>query len=154
MTQDPYAAPAATLAEHKSADPVAMYTPMQVAGATFLAGPLALVHLLRANFLALGEFDKARQTVLLGGVLVPVWGTVLWFLPEDASGTPVSIAVTFAGYTYAERAQMKKQAILDSPGHFARSNRHVFGVALVCLAITVVAIGIPIAGLYLVGVLE
>jgi hypothetical protein len=156
MTHDPYTAPAAPLAEAgapRNADPVAMYTPGQVGIGTFLGGPVAAVYFLRANFVALGDRDRARNTLLFGIVLLVVLGAVLPFLPDNFPNTPISMGLTFGAYYYAEHNQMKKEAILESPDHYAHSGWRVFGLGMLCLVGTLVVVAVPLMALYYFGVL-
>ena len=157
MTHDPYTAPASPLAESeagRNADPVAMYTPVQVGAGTFLGGPVALVYFLRANFVAMGDPGRARHTLLFGIALLVVLVSVVPFLPDDFPNTPISMGMTFAAYLYAEQSQMKKQAILDSPDHYPHSGWRVFGLGLLCLVGSLLVIGVPLFTLYALGVIS
>jgi hypothetical protein len=142
MTHDPYLAPAAPLAD-RSHLPVAMYTPGQVGAGAFLGGPVALLYFVRSNFLALGDEVAARRTLLFGGLFAVAFFGVLMLLPDGVPNATTSVALMLAGYTYAERAQMTRQAIVASPGHFAHSGWLVFGMSLLCLAATLAMIAVP-----------
>ena len=152
MTVDPYVTPASPLADLNDA-PVAMHTPTQVGLGTFLGGPAALVYFLRANFLAMRDAVRAKQVLLLGLFGVPLWAAVVWMLPDGAA-TSIGAGLTIGGYFKAERSQMTKQAILDSPDHFAHSNWRVLGLGLLCMVATILAIAVPVALLVFAGVIE
>jgi hypothetical protein len=137
--RSPYAAPGS-----RSFDPIGalapVYTPTQIALGTFVGGVVGFVYFLRANFVALGKPDAARNTVLGGAALFVVVLGLALALPQGGGSIGITIAMMGLARWIAERYQMSKDAIAASADHEFHSSWRVFGIALACLALNVVIV--------------
>ena len=151
MSHSPYSPPAASLAFAPS-KPVPLYSPTQAAMGALLGGPVGLVYFLRSNFVALGNLSAARKCLWAGALIVVALVVILPLLPEKFPSSPFNLAYIFAARGVTERFQLNKAAIASSPEYAFQSNWRVFGLGLLCLVGSVVAIGGPIMALTLAGV--
>ncbi|MCG6118843.1 MAG: hypothetical protein MEQ07_11740 [Aquimonas sp.] len=131
MSNNPYATPRARSLDTPQAGGL-LYSPTQVALGTFVGGVCGLVYFLRANFLALGNHEAARNT-LLGGAAALVLLALIATLVPGGGGVGVALALVLFARWVAESHQMSKQAI-DASGDFDfQSGWRVFGMALACM---------------------
>lgn len=147
---NPYAAPNARLDAAGTGAVVPLYSPGQVAAAGFLGGPVGLIWFLKANFAALGNVRLERKTVVLGIVLLVALVAIMPFLPEQLPGVVFTVLYVFIGRYVAEKYQMRKEAIAESERFTFHSNWRVFGIGLLCLLGSLVAIGLPLVVLEIV----
>ncbi len=135
MSHNPYAAP-----RTRSFDEAQLlYSPTQVALGTFVGGIGGFVYFLRANFLALGKPEAARNTVL-GGVAALLALVLLAALLPGNGGIGFAIASVFLARWIAERHQMPKDAIEASSDFDFHSGWRVFLIALACFVVTLVLV--------------
>lgn len=151
---NPYATPAAPLAPESSAMTVRLYSPAQAAWGAFLGGPVGVVYFLQANFAALGDLVRQRQTVVWGAVAVVALTALILVLPDNVPNAPFTIAYVLVAKQVAETRQMTKQAILDSPRHDFHSNWRVFGMGLLSMLGTAVVMIVPALVLAQLGLVE
>lgn len=137
---NPYRAPRAS---HLSsvAERTAIYTPTQVALGTLLGGIVGFVFFLRANFVALGNADAARNTVLGGVVLFVALLGLSYALPQGGYSLGPTLVLVVLARWIAERHQLSKDSIAASSDHDFHSNWRVFAFGLACLVASA-AIGV------------
>ncbi len=117
-----------------------LYSEKAVAMAAFLGGPLGGAYLLYKNFVAVGQEDTARATILWGiAATVLLLGTFV-FLPQEINdripNTAVSAAVTGLFYLLAKyRQQAYFAAHRQKRGMFI-SKWSAFWAGLVCMLLT------------------
>jgi hypothetical protein len=153
MSHYPYTAPTAPIVQ-PSAEPIAVYSPMQAAMGALIGGPVGLVHFLRRNFLALGNDAAARRTLVLGAALVVALVIVLPLLPDRFPSSPLTILYVIVARVVAEKHQLTKAAIAASPEYAFRSNWNVVSMGLLCLAGSVIAIGGAVFALVMLGLVD
>lgn len=151
---NPYATPSATLATPATAGTVRLYSPAQAACGAFLGGPVGIVYFLQANFAALGDLVRQRQTMVWGAVGVVALTALILALPESVPNAPFTIAYVLVAKQIAETRQMTRQAIIDSPLHDFHSNWRVFGMGLLCMLGTGLAMVVPALLLAQFGLIE
>ncbi|WP_198300892.1 hypothetical protein [Cellvibrio sp. PSBB006] len=153
MTNSPYLPPQATLTTptNSNAVPTLLYSPTQAACGT-IGGPVGLVYFLWKNFRSLNNESAAKKTVLYGGFFIIALTALIPFLPENIPNTIFTIAYIITARHVAEKHQMSKQAIKDSPLHDFQSNWRVLGVGLLCLIASAIIIIGPLLLLAMIGV--
>jgi hypothetical protein len=151
MTENPYAAPSAAVLAGRIGEPIRLYSPTQVACGT-IGGPVGLIYFLKANFSALGNDAAARKTLIFGALLILCLVALLPFLPEKVPNSPFTIAYILIARGVAQKYQMTKQTISDSPRYDFQSNWRVFGLGLLCLVGSVAVIMGPLMLLAVLGV--
>jgi hypothetical protein len=113
---------------------------MQAAIGSLLGGPVGLIYFLRQNFMALGNTAAARKTLIFGVVLIIALIVVLPLLPENFPSTPFNLMYIFVARGVADKYQLSKQGIIDSADYRFQSSWKVFGMGLLCLLGSAVAI--------------
>lgn len=149
MTNNPYAAPEAEIAAEAGTCPI--YSPNQVAAGAFVGGPVGLIYFLRENFLTLGNVRQARQSLLWGVVLIVALLVILPWLPDRFPSFPITIGYMIIGQQVANKYQLTRSAIAESPRYIFDSNWRVFGCSLLCLIGSVIVIFAP---MFLIGVIK
>jgi hypothetical protein len=152
MSHNPYVAPRSNLSG-PSDRPVRLYSPAQAACGALLGGPVGLVYFLHANFNALENDRLKMKTLVFGAVLVIFLVVILPMLPEGLPSVPFTIAYVVAAQYIANRYQVTKQGIIDSPQYDFHSNWRVFGVGMLCLVGSTLLIGGPIIALAMLGII-
>jgi hypothetical protein len=134
MENNPYAAPAAVVAEsHADATgSIRLYSPMQAALGAFFGGPVAVVYFLSKNFDALGKPEGKRWTII-GGILGILLIVVLSIAVPQLPGLMFTLAYVLIAQSVTTKYQMTKVAIAESPVHAFHSNWRVFWLTLLCL---------------------
>jgi hypothetical protein len=84
--------------------PATLFTPNQIAGATFLGGPIAGAVLAYKNFRALNQPDKARNVLLAGIGITVVVMVIAALLPTNMPNSVLPIVYTFSARSYAQQA--------------------------------------------------
>lgn len=154
MDHNPYAAPVAAVAEARAFGPkgsVRIYSPGQAAAGAFLGGPVALVYFLAKNFEVLGKSEAERRTVISGIVGTLLLIPVLLLLPDSVPGMTISLIYLIIARQVAEKYQMTKQAIVESPVYDFHSNWRVFWLGLACLVGSVIVLVAGVAGFTVLG---
>jgi hypothetical protein len=156
MVHNPYSPPAADLGTPAFAggEPVRIYSPTQAACGALVGGPVGLIYFLYANFGVLGNAEAQRKTVAWGVVLIVALVIILPLLPDKVPSTPFTIAYMFMAQQVAVKHQMTKEAIIASPQHEFQSNWRVFGLGLLTMVGTGVAVLAPIAVLAYFGLVS
>lgn len=131
MSNNPYASPRARSLESDQRGGL-LYSPTQVAVATFLGGVCALVYFLRANFIALGNPEAAPNTVLGGAVALILLAWLATVVP-GGGGVGLVVAMALLARWVAESRQMSKAAIEASAEFDFHSGWRVFGLGLACM---------------------
>ncbi|MCI4569501.1 hypothetical protein [Lysobacter sp. CFH 32150] len=116
-----------------------LYSPTQIACGT-IGGPVGLIYFLWANFVALDNSRLAKRTLIIGSVAILAIIAIAPFLPEKGTAFLFAIIYIAIGRHIAEKYQMTKQAIADSPSFTFQSNWRVFLLGLLCLAASAVAV--------------
>ena len=123
-------------------DKIGIYSPTQVAIASFVGGPFATVYVLWKNFHSLGSDGAAKQTIIWGIVFIVAVLVALPILPDSFPNYAIPIAYAIGARFFAEKHQMTKQAIVESDRYGFHSGWNVAGVSISCLiAFMVVGIG-------------
>ena len=139
MTDDPYRAPDAALADaFRPTGVVRLYSPMQAGAAGFFGGPITAWYFIRANFVALGEYEAARKALVFGLPGVVALLGLLLMLPDGVPNTPFAFGYLFAARAIVEKYQLTKDAIAASPDHAFHGNWRVFGLILLGCVVTLV----------------
>ena len=131
-----------------------IYSPNQVAVSTFIAGPLAGMHLLWSNFRLLDKQKQANLTAVVGLIVFAAL-VVSGFLVSEKwqrGGLFVAALVSIVARKVADSGQLSKQAISDSDEYIFQSGWKVFGLTLGWLAVTAVLAFVVAFILVLVGV--
>lgn len=150
MSYNPYAVPKTDVAANPGSAPV--YSPRQVAAGAFIGGPVGLIYFLRENFLALGDVDKARKSLIWGVVLIVALLLLLPLLPDKFPSIAFTVGYMAAGQQIASTQQLTREAIDASTLYTVPSNWRVFGKGLLCMFGSMVVIFTPILLLGLMGV--
>jgi hypothetical protein len=140
MSHNPYATPKSNISD-PSGSPIKLYSPAQAACGALLGGPVGLIHFLYANFNALGNDRLKKKTLVFGAVFILLLLLTLHILPEEIPSAPFTIAYVLAAKYIAERYQVTKQGIMDSPQYDFHSNGRVWGIGFLCLIGSVLIIG-------------
>lgn len=122
-----------------------IYSPLQVAACTLLAGPMGGTHLLWSNFNSLGKSREAKITAAVG-VSITVLLLIYAFVSSSRVnlGFAIGLMLALSGRFAAEIYQLKKGAIADSPEYRFQSNWKVFWIGLGWLA-TLLAIAVLVS---------
>jgi hypothetical protein len=154
LTDNPYTAPSAEVIDIvDTSKQIKLYSPVQVACGT-IGGPVGLIYFLKSNFSALGEYKFERITLIVGILLIPSLVISLVALPENFPSYPFTIAYILSALYVANKYQMTKQAIVDSPQHGFHSNWRVLWIGLLCLVISAILLILPLAALVFFGVTD
>jgi hypothetical protein len=156
MDQNPYAPPKAPVADRVMGDgkPVAsvvpLYTPNQVAVATFLASALAGAWLVAANFRAVGQPIRARHSLWIGiGVTI---ATVLFglVLPERFPNIVLPLGVAAGVRALVERHFAAMLAEHAATGGELRSWWRVVGISALIIAVLGAVAFLGVFGYYII----
>lgn len=150
MSYNPYAPPKTEIAANAGSGPV--YSPRQVAAGAFIGGPVGLIYFLRENFLALGNVEQARKSLIWGAVLIVALLVILPLLPDKFPSIAFTVGYMAAGQQIASTQQLTREAIDASTRYTVASNWRVFGRGLVCMFGSMVVIFTPILLLGMMGV--
>jgi hypothetical protein len=113
-----------------AANKIQIYSPTQVATASFLGGPFATIFVLKKNFDAFGDRAHSKQTLLWGALFIVLLLVVLPILPDKFPNMVIPIAYTVTARELAKKYQMTKQAISESEQFGFRSNWNVLGISI------------------------
>jgi len=130
---DPYRPPEAELSLERASG-VAVFTPRQIAVATFLGSVLAGVWMIHRNIRGFGSEDDVR-----GARVTSIGLTILYFLltftiPEGLT-TALSVVATYAAHTTASTLFGAKLRAHEAEGGSIHSNWRVLGICLASIAI-------------------
>lgn len=118
-----------------------LYTPTQIALATYLAGPFAAIFFLKRNFEALGKETFARKTLRIGLLLSFLLLIIQPFLAEVAPGVVLPVLYLVPVIMVVKNHQMTKDEIRNSDDYVFQSSWKVFGMGIILmLAFYVMAI--------------
>ncbi|MEO7033178.1 MAG: hypothetical protein ABI548_04935 [Polyangiaceae bacterium] len=117
-----------------------LYSPGQVALATFLGSPIAGCWLLAANYAVLGERDARRRTLVYGAIATVVVLAIAFVLPEHVPNVVLPAAYTATLREIANRRQGKLFNAHIQRGGRKHSNWRVAGIGLAWLAAVLVAV--------------
>jgi hypothetical protein len=112
-----------------------VYSPAQVAMGAFLGGPIAMVYVLKKNFEVLENNAAAKKTLILGSIFVLSLVLLLPFLPDNFPNYALPFAYCITARMIANKYQLTKSAIAQSPRFTFQSNWKVFGMAVGFLAV-------------------
>jgi len=141
MDQNPYAPPKTRVSDLAPGDgrPVAsevpLYSPNQIAVATFLASALAGAWLMAANFRATGQPHKTRNSWWIGLAVTLATFAVGFVLPDKFPNVVLPLGVAFGIRALAERHFTVILAEHEKAGGELRSWWRVIGICLLVLAI-------------------
>ena len=151
MSTNPYA-PAISDVTSKT-EAVRLYSPTQAACGT-IGGPVGLIYFLWANFSALGKDRYARNTLIAGVVGLIGLIALVPFLPDKGTNTIFTVLYIVTARNVAEKYQMSKTAIANTPGYAFHSNGRVFWLGLLCLLVSFIVVAVPLMVLDALGVLH
>jgi hypothetical protein len=134
MNPDLYKPPNAALTENESGTG-ALYSPLQVAGASLLGGPIAACWLLAENYAVFGDPGARRLTLIWGVVGTIVILSSAFVLPEGFPSSILPTLYTLALYQVAKTYQGPGIEARLAAGHRKQSVWRVIGVGVVCLAL-------------------
>ena len=140
MQQNPFAPPS-ELADVQGARTatsgnfvgVRVYSPNQVALATFIGSPIASAWLIGANFVAFGNSGAARKAWLWAGLTTAAITGVGALLPDGVPTSPIAIAYTLVARHLAEKFQARDIAAVLTGGGSQYSSWRAAGLGLVSL---------------------
>lgn len=111
-----------------------LYRLAAVGIATFFGTPIAGAWVMAQNLKALGRLEEVRKAWMMGlGFTIGIF-VIGYFLPDNISGAPMSIATVVGMYQFAKQtfgAALERHAA--GSGQW-RSNWRAFGVSLLILA--------------------
>lgn len=119
--------------------PNKLHTVAQIAGATFLGGPLAGAWLMARNDRALGHADEARKTVIWGLVATAALVALVLVLPEGTPNGVIPVAYTVVMGQIAHKTQGAQIAAHLEGGGSKGSPWLAAGVGALCLVLFMVA---------------
>ncbi|WP_330961290.1 hypothetical protein [Photobacterium sp. 53610] len=131
-----------------------LYSPGQVAAATFLGGPLAASYMLNRNFIALGNPLKAKDVAQSGCWLTVILTFFLGLLSEEFSGFLLPFVFAFATYQYARNNQISKEEIEQSQEYQFFSDWNVLVVSVATLLIHIAFLCFVLSFYASVGILK
>jgi hypothetical protein len=139
MNPDLYKPPNAALTETGS-ETGALYSPLQVAGASLLGGPIAACWLLAENYAELGNPDARRKALIWG-----VAGTIAilasaFALPQGFPSSILPTAYSFGLYQVAKTFQGPEIDARLAAGQRKQSVWRVIGIGLVSLVLIFAAL--------------
>ncbi|MGC4008731.1 MAG: hypothetical protein QM805_06950 [Pseudomonas sp.] len=132
---NPFQTPTADLQDGPSvATGEPLYRLAAVGIATFFGTPIAGAWVMVQNLKALGRLEEVRKAWMMGlGFTIGIF-VIGYFLPDNISGAPMSIATVVGMYHFAKQtfgATLEQHA---AGGGQWRSNWRAFGVSLLILA--------------------
>jgi hypothetical protein len=130
---------------------IRIYSPIQVATASFFGGPAAAVYVLQKNFRALANTVAAKQTIIWGSVSVGCVIAVLPFLSDKFPNLLIPTTYTYCALVIATRYQMSKQAIAEAERYEFQSSWNVVGISVGFLVASCVILWVWDVGLTLLG---
>src|SRR5262245_27211345 len=147
MNHNPYAPPKANV---DTGEPAAtavssarLYSSMQLALAAFIGSPVAAAWFGAANFRALGEPRKARQTILWGSGATVLVMALAFVLPDGTPSSVVPIAYSIGVRALAEQVFGARVKDHTSAGGQLGSWWRVVGISfLFVLGLVVVAFAV------------
>jgi hypothetical protein len=128
-----------------------MYTPTQIALATFCSGPLAAIYTLRKNFTAMGDRRHAGRTLAWGIAITVTCIALIPFVPQGIFSLAIALGYTFAAVRLANKLQLTKDGIEKSGSYNVQSNWNVVAVAALSLIGFFVVAGIIFLMMSLLG---
>ena len=152
MTDDnPYRAPRAAL-DDVPAPPVhaRLYSPLQAGWGSFFGGPFAAIHMVRANYIALGRHADA-QRALVRGLAVLVAVLLLVMLLPGKAGSTIYAALGIGANRIVAQRQATKAAIEADPRLGFQSTWRVVGLVPIALILILLMALAFVAGLELLG---
>jgi hypothetical protein len=152
MPHNPYVAPRSNVSGPSDRQ-IQLYSPTQAACGALLGGPVGLIYFLHANFNALGNDRLKKKTLVFGAAFILSLLVIFPMLPEEFPSAPFTILYVIATRHIAERHQVTKQRIIDSPEYDFYSNWRVFGVGILCFVGSALLIGGPIFILAALGII-
>ncbi len=116
----------------------ALYSPGQVAVATFLASPLAGCWLIASNFADMEQLDARRNMLVAGVVATLVVLMLALFLPEDFPNLVLPLAYTLGLRQLAVQMQGEAFDAHKEAGGQRHSHWRVAGVSAVAFIVFIV----------------
>ncbi|MFR0691680.1 hypothetical protein ACLUTX_19945 [Enterobacterales bacterium AE_CKDN230030158-1A_HGKHYDSX7] len=133
--ENPFQTPTAVLQEGPAAatgEP--LYRLAAVGIATFFGTPIAGAWVMMQNLKALGCLEEVRKAWMMGlGFTIGIF-VIGYFLPDNISGAPMSIATVVGMYQFAKQTFGVALEQHAAGGGQWRSNWRAFGVSLLILA--------------------
>ncbi|MEM6688095.1 MAG: hypothetical protein AAF664_01625 [Planctomycetota bacterium] len=117
-----------------------LYSPGQMAWATFLGAPVAGCILLALNYARLGNSGASRISIGMGVVATCLLLGISFFLPDEAPSSILAIAYTFAVYQLAKSLQGSDFQHHLSEGGTRGSSWIATGVGILCMLAIFVAV--------------
>ena len=154
MLDNPYATQGSNVVSQNASAAIHLYSPTQAAAGAFLGGPVGLVYFLRENFMALGNEEFAKNTLIYGVLLLIGLAILIPLVPEDIPSLPFTIAYVIAARYIAEKCQVTKQGIIDAPEYEFHSNWRVAGLGLLCMVGSAAVVLGPVMLLVSLGLIE
>lgn len=135
--ENPYAPPAI---ESIAPPRMTLYSPGQMAWATFLGAPVAGCLLLALNYRRLGNSAAAGIAAIGGSIVTVLILVISFFLPDNFPNIALPAAYTFGMYQCVKLLQGKEYEHWLANGGIRGSGWVATGVGILCLIMIVVAI--------------
>jgi hypothetical protein len=140
---NPYAPPAA---DSNAIASVKLYSPGQVAWASFLGTPVAGCVLLAINFQRFGQITAANLALVTGFIGTIVVFAIAFVLPDNFPNLVLPLAYTFGMYQGAKQWQGETYQHRLANGDRKASGWAATGISIVCLiCITLVLFAVLLA---------
>ncbi|MBS0210095.1 MAG: hypothetical protein JSS27_14195 [Planctomycetes bacterium] len=137
MDTNPYAPPNQLDPAANPAIPYKLYSPQQVALATFLGAPIAGTWFLFQNYRQSGRAGAGVQALVLGLLATVALLTLSSFLPENFPNIALPLVQVFAMLYIAKALQGKEVEAHVAQGGQLGSWWAVVGIGLLCLIVIV-----------------
>ncbi|MBB3207050.1 hypothetical protein FHS27_002869 [Rhodopirellula rubra] len=139
---NPYTPPeiAADSPSTDSSSNIALFSPGQIAWATFLGAPIAGCLLLASNYRRLGKPADAQIAWVVGLLSTVLLLAIAFVLPDEFPNTVLPAAYTFTMYQCAKMFQGKEHIRQILSGIKGRSTWLVTGIGFLCLVLIYAAI--------------
>lgn len=118
-----------------------LYSPGQIAWATFLGAPIAGCVLMALNYKRFGNSTAANVAIVAGLVGTILLLATAFILPENFPSSPIPLACTFAMYQCVKALQGDDYEDRLANGSGSKGSGWVAsGVAILCLLVILIAI--------------
>ncbi|MCH1918543.1 hypothetical protein L9G15_03740 [Shewanella sp. A3A] len=117
-----------------------LFSPTQIAVATFIGGPLAAVYTIKENYRAMNLPELHKASMIYGLLLTVLIFTIIWFLPENFPTIALNLLYIVAVRYWVEKKQISREQIEQAEQFDFQSNGQVFGISIVAMFATLAVI--------------
>ena len=115
-----------------------LFTPIQIALAALIAGPLAVTFMFQENFISMGNEEAARRSKIYGVLSALLVSVSITYLPDNWPGYLSSAIYVAISMIIVSKSQYQKQEIADSALYSFQSNWSTLGVTLVGMLLFII----------------